>query len=101
MLARFSVPRDRRYQEVHRGHLSHLLPGEAEVLTDEVIRATTLTGTAAEIVQVLRELEGAGLRGVMLNPAPHLVREAVREYAEKIAPQLGASGPESAKERGI
>ena len=101
VLARFNVPYDRLYQEVHRGHLSHLLPGEAGVLTDEVIRATTLTGTAAEIVQVLRELEEAGLRGVMLNPAPHLVREAVREYADKIAPRLATSGPASVKERGL
>ncbi|MFI5801091.1 LLM class flavin-dependent oxidoreductase [Streptomyces sp. NPDC051677] len=88
VLARFGVPRDRLYQESHRGHLSHLLPGEEEVLTEQIIRMTTLTGTAREIADILRRLEAAGLRNVTLNPPPHLAREAVREYAEKIAPLL-------------
>jgi 5,10-methylenetetrahydromethanopterin reductase len=93
VLARLDVPRDRLYQETHRGHLSHLLPGEEEVLTEEIVRMTTLTGTAREIAGVLRGLEAAGLRNVTLNPPPHLAREAVREYAEKIAPLLDGDGP--------
>ncbi|GAA3801506.1 LLM class flavin-dependent oxidoreductase [Streptomyces phyllanthi] len=93
VLARLDVPRDRLYQETHRGHLSHLLPGEEEVLTEEIIRMTTLTGTANEIADVLRGLEAAGLRNVTLHPPAHLVREAVREYAEKIAPLLGTGSP--------
>ncbi len=88
MLSRFDVPSDRRYQQVHRGHLSHLLDGEAAVLTDEIIRMTTLTGTAEEIVTVLRRLQDAGLKNIVLNPPPLLVRETVRMYADKIAPLL-------------
>jgi alkanesulfonate monooxygenase SsuD/methylene tetrahydromethanopterin reductase-like flavin-dependent oxidoreductase (luciferase family) len=88
VLARFDVPSDRLYQEVHRGHLSHLLEREEEVLTEEIVRMTTLTGTAEEIAVVLRNLEQAGLRNMTLNPPPHLVRQAVDDYAEKIAPLL-------------
>ena len=88
VLARFDVPSDRLYQEVHRGHLSHLLENEAEVLTDAIVRMTTLTGTAEEIAAVLRRLEAAGLRNVTLNPPPHLVRESVDAYADRIAPLL-------------
>ena len=91
VLARFDVAADRRYQETHRGHLSHLLDGEAEVLTDDIVRMTTLTGTAQEIAQLLRRLEAAGLRNVSLNPPPHLVRETVRMYAEKVAPLLAGT----------
>jgi 5,10-methylenetetrahydromethanopterin reductase len=86
VLARF--PPDRRYQEVHRGHLSHLLEGEAEVLTDEIVRMTTLTGTADEIVDLLRRLRAAGLRNVTLNPPPHLVRQAVDMYADRVKGRL-------------
>jgi 5,10-methylenetetrahydromethanopterin reductase len=86
VLSRF--PADRVYQEVHRGHLSHLLEGEREVLTDEIVRMTTLTGTADEIADVLRRLEAAGLRNVALNPPPHLVRQAVDMYADSVAPRL-------------
>jgi 5,10-methylenetetrahydromethanopterin reductase len=88
VLARLDVPSDRRYQQVHRGHLSHLVDGEAAVLTDEIVRMTTLTGTAEEIVTVLKRLESAGLRNIVLNPPPLLVRETVRMYADKIAPLL-------------
>ena len=91
VLARFDVAADRRYQETHRGHLSHLLDGEAEVLTDDIVRMTTLTGTAQEIAHLLRRLEAAGLRNVSLNPPPHLVRETVRMYAEKVAPLLAGT----------
>jgi alkanesulfonate monooxygenase SsuD/methylene tetrahydromethanopterin reductase-like flavin-dependent oxidoreductase (luciferase family) len=88
VLARLKAPRDRRYQQVHRGHLSHLLDGESAVLTDEIVRMTTLTGTAQEIAHVLRRLEAAGLKTIALNPPPHLVRETVRMYADEIAPVL-------------
>lgn len=94
LLARFDD--DRRHQETHRGHLSHLLDGEAEILTDEIVRMTTLTGTADEIVAVLRSLEAAGLCNVTLNPPPQLVREAVDDYAEQIGPRLRAVGAEQA-----
>jgi 5,10-methylenetetrahydromethanopterin reductase len=88
VLARFDVASAWRYQETHRGHLSHLLDGEAEVLTADIVRMTTLTGTAQEIAHVLTGLEAAGLRNISLNPPPHLVRETVRMYAEQIAPLL-------------
>jgi alkanesulfonate monooxygenase SsuD/methylene tetrahydromethanopterin reductase-like flavin-dependent oxidoreductase (luciferase family) len=88
VLSRLDVPSDRRYQQVHRGHLSHLLDGEAAVLTDEIVRMTTLTGTAEEIVTVLERLQTAGLKNIALNPPPRLVRETVRMYADKIAPLL-------------
>ncbi len=66
MLDRFGVGPDRYHQETHRGHLSHLLEGEAGVLTDEIVRMTTLTGSAEEIVERLRALEAAGLTTLSL-----------------------------------
>ena len=95
VLARFDVPRDRLYQETHRGHLSHLLPGEANVLTDDIIRTFTLTGTAREIADTVRRLETTGVRNLMLHPPPHLVREQVDEWADKIAPLLASGHPEA------
>jgi 5,10-methylenetetrahydromethanopterin reductase len=88
VLSRLEVSRDRRHQAVNRGHLSHLLDGEAQVLTDDIVRMTTLTGTAQQIVAVLRRLEAARLKNIVLNPPPHLVRETVRMYAERVAPLL-------------
>jgi alkanesulfonate monooxygenase SsuD/methylene tetrahydromethanopterin reductase-like flavin-dependent oxidoreductase (luciferase family) len=83
--------RSRLHQEVHRGHLTHLLDGEAEILTEEIIRATTLTGTAEEIVDQLGALEGAGLRNVTLNFPTRFLREAVLEVEQHLMPALPAA----------
>ena len=88
VLDRFDVPADRLYQEAHRGHLSHLLEGEGAVLTDEIVRMTTLTGTAEEIAERLRALEAAGLTGFSIWAPPHQTREAVLEVEERIVPLL-------------
>jgi alkanesulfonate monooxygenase SsuD/methylene tetrahydromethanopterin reductase-like flavin-dependent oxidoreductase (luciferase family) len=78
----------RLHQEVHRGHLTRLLEGEAEILTEEIIRATTLTGTADEVAAQLRALEDAGLRNVTLNFPTRFLREAVLEVEEHLMPAL-------------
>jgi alkanesulfonate monooxygenase SsuD/methylene tetrahydromethanopterin reductase-like flavin-dependent oxidoreductase (luciferase family) len=91
VLSRFGVARDRLHQEIHRGHLSHLLEGEAEVLTDEIVRMTTLTGTAEEIADTLRQLERSGLRNVTFWIPPHLTREVVVDIEQKVMPLLTAA----------
>jgi alkanesulfonate monooxygenase SsuD/methylene tetrahydromethanopterin reductase-like flavin-dependent oxidoreductase (luciferase family) len=88
VLDSFRVAPDRRYQETHRGHLSYLLDGEAEVLTDEIVRMTTLTGTPEEIAERLRELEAAGLRNVSVWPPPHRTRDVVLAIEERVMPLL-------------
>jgi alkanesulfonate monooxygenase SsuD/methylene tetrahydromethanopterin reductase-like flavin-dependent oxidoreductase (luciferase family) len=88
VLARFDVPRELAYQEAHAGHLSHLLDGEAAVLTDEIVRMTTLTGTAQEIAGVLRRLEDAGLRNVSFWIPPHLTRDGILEIEQQVMPLL-------------
>jgi alkanesulfonate monooxygenase SsuD/methylene tetrahydromethanopterin reductase-like flavin-dependent oxidoreductase (luciferase family) len=86
VLARFD--RARLHQEVHRGHLSHLLEGEAEVLTDDVIRATCLVGEAHEVADVLHGLEEEGLTNLSLWIPPALTRDGVLEIAGQVAPRL-------------
>jgi alkanesulfonate monooxygenase SsuD/methylene tetrahydromethanopterin reductase-like flavin-dependent oxidoreductase (luciferase family) len=87
VLGRLGVPREEVYREVHRGHLSHLIDGEAAVLTDEIVRMTTLTGTAGEVAAVLRDLEDAGLKNVSFWIPPHLTREVIVE-AQQLLPLL-------------
>jgi 5,10-methylenetetrahydromethanopterin reductase len=88
------MDQDRLHQEVHRGHLTHLLDGEAEVLTDEIIRATTITGTADEVTGFLQALEEADLRNITLNFPTDLIRDGVSEVAHYLMPALaGRSAP--------
>ncbi len=57
-------PKDARYLQNHRGHLMFLRPEEHEVCTSELIRATTFTGSRAEIRAQLGELRRAGFSHV-------------------------------------
>jgi alkanesulfonate monooxygenase SsuD/methylene tetrahydromethanopterin reductase-like flavin-dependent oxidoreductase (luciferase family) len=91
VLSKLPVARDRIYQQTHRGHLSHLLPGEEQVLTDDIVRMTTLTGTAQEIADVVRSLEAAGLDNLSLWIPPHLTREVVLALEAQVMPLLAAS----------
>jgi hypothetical protein len=91
-LPRVPVSRERYYQEVNRGHLSYLLDGEAAVLTEDIIRMTTITATLDEVVGVIRSLDAAGLDNLTLNPPPPLAQEMILEATEKIMRLLTPSG---------
>lgn len=53
-------PPDARYLTNHRGHLMFLRPEEQQLITPELIRSSTLTGTQAEVVDLVRRLKAAG-----------------------------------------
>lgn len=91
VLSRFDVSPEHLYQEVHAGHLTHLLEGEASVLTEKIIRMTTLTGTADEIVAHLQAMEDAGLKNFTIWAPPNQVRDVIKDVAEKIMPRLTGS----------
>jgi alkanesulfonate monooxygenase SsuD/methylene tetrahydromethanopterin reductase-like flavin-dependent oxidoreductase (luciferase family) len=88
VIARLDVPRELVYQEVHAGHLEFLLDGEAAVLTEEIIRMCTLTGTPEEIASQLRRLEANGLDCLYLCVPSNSVRDVVVDVEEKIMPLL-------------
>jgi 5,10-methylenetetrahydromethanopterin reductase len=54
-------PADARYLSNHRGHLMFVRPEESHLLTAEIIRAFTFTGTRAELVEGLRAMKAAGI----------------------------------------
>jgi 5,10-methylenetetrahydromethanopterin reductase len=55
-------PADARYLSNHRGHLMFLRPEEQDLITADIIRAFTFTGTRPELVEGLRAIKAAGYR---------------------------------------
>lgn len=90
VLARFPGERAERHQWTHRGHLSHLLPGEASVLTEDIMRQTTLTGTVDQVVHTLSGLQAAGLSNVTIWIPPRLTRAGIGDIEELLMPALPA-----------
>ena len=63
-----------------------MLDGEAKVLTEAIIRMTTITGTLEEVAETIRGLQAAGLNNLTLNPSRPVCREIMSEAAEKLMP---------------
>ena len=59
-LYRSYTPEDARYLTLHRGHLLFLRPDEAPLITGDLIRNATITGTRAELRETITALEEAG-----------------------------------------
>jgi 5,10-methylenetetrahydromethanopterin reductase len=53
-------PADARYLSNHRGHLMFLRPEEQALVTPELLRTLTYTGTEAEMVAAVRQVKDAG-----------------------------------------
>jgi 5,10-methylenetetrahydromethanopterin reductase len=53
-------PADARYLSNHRGHLMFLRPEEHQLITPDLIRTVTLTGTEAELVDAVKAYKAAG-----------------------------------------
>lgn len=60
-------PADARYLENHRGHLMFLRPEEEKLVTPELIKAMTMTGTQAELVENVQALREAGYNQLSIH----------------------------------
>ena len=83
-VAKMKTPADRRYLEVHEGHLIYLKPGEEKYLDDPIVRASTLTGTAEEIIARLKAMEAVGLRQVAIQVVYPQGREMIEEFSREV-----------------
>ena len=82
-VANMKTPEDRRYLEVHEGHLIYLKPGEEKYLDEALVRATTLTATADEIITRLKALETAGITQVAIQVVTK-GRETIEEFSREV-----------------
>lgn len=82
-------PADARYLSLHRGHALFLREDEAEFVTPEWIRKTTMTGSVGELREIFRELKNIGYQEVSFvmntyNPADIDVLERWVEVMEGV-----------------
>jgi alkanesulfonate monooxygenase SsuD/methylene tetrahydromethanopterin reductase-like flavin-dependent oxidoreductase (luciferase family) len=83
-----AVPDDRLHLRIHEGHNCWVVPEEERFVTADLIDATCLVGTAAELAGRLRDLECAGLSQVMLLPPLASKESVLRDVAEQVMPLL-------------
>jgi 5,10-methylenetetrahydromethanopterin reductase len=86
--AKRNSPADRRYLDVHEGHMMYLKEGEEAFVPDWMIPLTTLTGRADEVLERVRQLRDAGVDNLALQANPGMGREMIEEFSEKIIAKL-------------
>lgn len=60
-------PVDARYMKLYRGHLMWVLPEEKHLITGDLIRETSLTGSVAQLRDRIRALKDAGYRQLTIQ----------------------------------
>ena len=78
-------PADARYLTNHRGHLMFLRPEEQAIISGDVIRAFTFTGTKAELADGLRAMKAAGYSQFGMHIRTGHEMEMLQDWADVIA----------------
>lgn len=82
------TPEPIRHLRIHDGHCTFLRPDEAKFMTEDLIRATCIVGSADEIVAKVRDLEQAGLNEIMMLPAPEHQVSWAHRFADQVLAKL-------------
>jgi alkanesulfonate monooxygenase SsuD/methylene tetrahydromethanopterin reductase-like flavin-dependent oxidoreductase (luciferase family) len=82
------TPQDHRYQQVHLGHCSYLVPEERQFVLPDLIEAGCLAGTPEQIVERIRAAEAGGLTQIMLMSDEKYAVRVIRDFAERVFPLL-------------
>ncbi|MXW49309.1 MAG: LLM class flavin-dependent oxidoreductase [Gammaproteobacteria bacterium] len=83
-----SFPAERRHQRIHAGHNCWVLPEEERFLTPEVLAASSMIGTANELIERLRDLAAGGLDQVMILPNFDTRFDVLEQVGAKILPNV-------------
>ena len=82
--ARRNSPADRRYLDVHEGHMIYLKEGEEAFVAEELIPALSLTGSPDDVLQRVRELADSGVDNLALQAIPGMGRELIEEFSRHV-----------------
>ena len=83
-IAKMKTPPDKRYLEVHEGHLIYLRPGEERYIDETLLRTMTLTGRGDEIVARLRAVDASGVKLVALQVVNPYGREMIEDFSREV-----------------
>lgn len=79
---------ERRHQQMHGSHYSHLDPDEARFVTPDMIRRFCIAGQPEEIVEQIRDLERQGLTGMSFIPPFEQQYRMIEDFARKVMARL-------------
>jgi 5,10-methylenetetrahydromethanopterin reductase len=82
--AEHGSPADRRYLDVHEGHMMYLKPGEERFVVPELVPTLSLTGTPEEVRERVRAYAEAGVDNLAIQAVPGMARELIEEFSREV-----------------
>jgi alkanesulfonate monooxygenase SsuD/methylene tetrahydromethanopterin reductase-like flavin-dependent oxidoreductase (luciferase family) len=83
-VAKMKIPPEKRYLEMHEGHLIYMKPGEEKYVTEELVRTMTLTGRGEEIIARIKALEAEGVTQVSIQPVYPFGRDMIEDFSREV-----------------
>jgi 5,10-methylenetetrahydromethanopterin reductase len=81
-------PADRRYLDVHEGHMVFLKEGEERFVREDAVKLITLTGRPDEVLERVRALRDAGVDNLAVQALPGLGRDLIEEFSKYVIARL-------------
>ena len=82
-------PIETRHLEMYSDYLMGFKEEHEKVVTEKIIRATTLAGTADEIVDSIDNMRRAGIHQIAIQPILS-ARDTIDSFAREILPRIGS-----------
>jgi 5,10-methylenetetrahydromethanopterin reductase len=76
------IPAEKRHLETHRGHLIEVTELERPLITADLIKRSTGTGTRDEVRRNLDAIEGHGVQGVLYGPMGRDIPRELTAFAQ-------------------
>lgn len=77
-----------RHLRAYRGYMTALNDEQRPLITREVLKATTICGSASQCLAQMRELEKAGIGHIVLSPLPQHVDSVLTGMGRNVLPAL-------------
>jgi alkanesulfonate monooxygenase SsuD/methylene tetrahydromethanopterin reductase-like flavin-dependent oxidoreductase (luciferase family) len=78
------APIETRHLDLYTGYCAEFKPEHARLVTEKMIRETTLTGTAEELQTRVRKMAAAGVTQIAITGG----RQEITDFAEQVMPAL-------------
>ncbi|MFT4570838.1 MAG: 5,10-methylenetetrahydromethanopterin reductase [Hyphomicrobiaceae bacterium] len=81
-------PADRRYLDVHEGHMLYLKPGEEAFVIPELTPILSITGSPEVVLERCRALQAAGVDNLALQAIPGMGPELIEEFSKHVISKM-------------
>jgi 5,10-methylenetetrahydromethanopterin reductase len=81
-------PADRRYLDVHEGHMMYLKKGEEAFVVPEMIPILSMTGSPDDVLARCRMYADAGVDHLALQAIPGMGRDLIEEFSRHVIARM-------------